>query len=262
MGRMPTTHRYLEMIGAPNQGQKRILLDVGVRLLQAAKNLRSGADTHIPPVLQVTCSYIGDDVSEAVNFHDASNEPPFFVTYQWMVETDQIVDAGSEPFDRHPSGQMGGRGGENIPPVKGTADGFAHDTSLDNRAGFDGRVFLKEARQHAVVGTDKHLAAGSHRHRPARASDARVYDDDMDGIIREIPAGFRDKHGGFHHILRPDVMREVKDSAVRADTRDDALHRGYIGIPRAEIGGKGHEGRSVHAVPATLVQLRPAALAA
>ena len=100
----------------------------------------------------------------------------------------------------------------------------------------------KVEAQHAIVRADENLSSGhGHDRVPVRAH-ARIHDDDVDGARGEMGHGPGYEQGRLHQVLRSDGMGAIDDFDIGAARKEDALHGGGIGVPRAEIGRQCHQG--------------------
>src|ERR1700732_3188560 len=99
----------------------------------------------------------------------------------------------------------------------------------------------EDDRQHSVVRRDKELTGHLSQDWPARRTDARVYNHDMDSSLREIAVGLRDGEGAIGNFEGLHFVCDVDDLSVRLDAQYHSLHGAGEMIGCSEVGGESDE---------------------
>jgi hypothetical protein len=134
------------------------------------------------------------------------------------------------------TGQAGGRGGKDVPSVKGGAHLGKHEIAVLDDVNVRG-VLCCEGED-AVVGPDKVVSLRRHDQRPPRAPHRGVDDDEMDRSRREVPPVVIDEEGGLAYVLGLHLVGYVDDDGPGVDAEDHPLHDAHVRVFHSEIGEK------------------------
>src|SRR4029077_18506939 len=124
---------------------------------------------------QIFPANICDEISEAIDVLNFSNEFAACFMSPWHFETDARVDNWSERFDRFAAREPRGGRCEYITPMKCRADGAQKILFVCQLANLDIDLGSENAAEDSIVGRDKVLLHGECEQGPAFAPHAGVH---------------------------------------------------------------------------------------
>jgi len=107
-------------------------------------------------------------------------------------------------------------------------------------------VFGEGKSEDSVIRSDKCMVVSFDENRTAGASHAGVHHCDVDRPGRKAGVRLAQCERGLSDVERLNLVGDIDQSGIRADSQDDALHGSDVVVGEAEIGEKGDERRTGH----------------
>ena len=194
------------------------------------------------PFLDHFTGNVGNAVAEAVDVHHPSLYALIIHNRKGPFHRGELVYGAAEALYGYSVRKVGRRRRKDVAPVESFGRGGAAPVLGPVEAHADiGRRPVEDQRENAVIRSCEEVFAATKCYGAPIRSDARIHHGHVYGADGKIPCSVAQHEGAFHDVLWCDRMRDIHDTRIGAQAKDNAFYSPDIRILCPEVCRKGYD---------------------